>query len=244
MKDRAMQALYKLALAPAAETTAGGNSYGFREGRSCADAIQAAFNALNKPNSATWVFEADIVGCFDNISKTWLLDNIPMDKTVLRKWLEAGYVENGINYPTRKGTPQGGIISPTLSNMTLDGLEEAVRRAVLRRNRVNFVRYAMTLLSPTNQNGRWMRKSSRSLKRSWLNAVFRYPRKHRGHVYQKRIYVPRANISTAWPDTAHHDCQRGSPRPYTKCGNDNQEARRRADVCPDQEAQRNASGLG
>jgi len=87
-----MQALYKLALAPIAETKADGNSYGFREGRSCADAVQAAFNALNKPNSATWALEADITGCFDNISKEWLLDNIPMDKTILRKWLEAGYV--------------------------------------------------------------------------------------------------------------------------------------------------------
>ena len=142
MKCRAMQALYKLALAPVAETTADGNSYGFREGRSCADAIQASFNALSKPNSATWVLEADIAGCFDNISKEWLLDNIPMDKAILRKWLEAGYVENGINYPSRKGTPQGGIISPTLSNMTLDGLEEVVRSAVPRRSRVNFIRYA------------------------------------------------------------------------------------------------------
>jgi RNA-directed DNA polymerase len=142
MKDRAMQALYKQALAPVAESTADGNSYGFREGRSCADAIQAAFNALSKPNSATWVYEADITGCFDNISKLWLLDNIPMDKTILRKWLEAGYVENGINYSSRKGTPQGGVISPTLANMTLDGLEEVVRGAVPRRSRVNFIRYA------------------------------------------------------------------------------------------------------
>jgi RNA-directed DNA polymerase len=142
MKDRAMQALYKLALAPVAETTADGNSYGFRESRSCADAIQAAFNALSKPNSATWVFEADITGCYDNIAKRWILDNIPMDKVVLRKWLDAGYVENGITYPTRKGVPQGGIISPTLANMTLDGLEEAIRRAVPRRSRVNFIRYA------------------------------------------------------------------------------------------------------
>ncbi len=142
MKCRAMQALYKQALAPVAETTADRNSYGFREGRSCADAVQASFNALSKPNSATWVLEADIAGCFDNISKEWLLDNIPMDKAILRKWLEAGYVENGINYPSRKGTPQGGIISPTLSNMTLDGLEEVVRSAVPRRSRVNFIRYA------------------------------------------------------------------------------------------------------
>ena len=140
--DRAMQALYKLALAPVAETTADRNSYGFRESRSCADAIQAGFNALNKPNSATWILEADIAGCFDNISLKWLQDNIPMDKTILHKWLMAGYVENGITYPSRKGTPQGGIISPTLANMTLDGLEEVVRKAVPRRNRVNFIRYA------------------------------------------------------------------------------------------------------
>jgi len=142
MHYRAMQAVYKLSLAPVAETTADRNSYGFREGRSCADAIQATFNALSKPNSATWVLEGDIKGCFDNISHEWMLRNIVMDKVVLQKWLKAGYVENGITYPTRKGTPQGGIISPTLSNMTLDGLEEAVRCAVPRRSRVNFVRYA------------------------------------------------------------------------------------------------------
>ena len=142
MMDRAMQALYKLALAPVAETTADSHSYGFREGRSCADAVAAAFNFLSKPNSATWVLEADIKGCFDNISKEWLLNNIPMDRVILEKWLGAGYVEEGITYPSRKGTPQGGIISPTLANMTLDGLEEVVRNAVPRRSRVNFVRYA------------------------------------------------------------------------------------------------------
>lgn len=141
MSDRAMQALYKLALAPAAETTADPNSYGFREGRSCADAIAAAFNALSKPNSATWVLEGDITGCFDNISHGWMEQHIPMDQEVLRKWLRAGYVEDNRLYPTRKGTPQGGI-SPCLSNMTLEGLERVVRGAVPRRSRVNFVRYA------------------------------------------------------------------------------------------------------
>ena len=142
MYDRAMQALYKLALAPVAETTADRNSYGFREGRGCADAVAAAFNALNKPNSATWVMEGDITGCYDNISKTWMLEHIPMDTAVLREWLEAGYVENGITYPSHKGTPQGGIISPTLANMTLDGMEQTVLQSVPRRSRVNFVRYA------------------------------------------------------------------------------------------------------
>ncbi|MCP4666941.1 MAG: group II intron reverse transcriptase/maturase [Deltaproteobacteria bacterium] len=142
MYDRAQQAIYKLGLAPVAETTADKNSYGFREGRSCADAVACGFNALSKPNSAPWVLEGDIKGCFDNISFNWVLKNIPMDKVVLNKWLMSGYVENGIHYPTRKGVPQGGIISPTISNMVLDGLEEAVHRAAPRRCRINFVRYA------------------------------------------------------------------------------------------------------
>jgi len=142
MYDRAMQALYKLALAPVAETTADRNSYGFREGRSCADAVATAFNALSKPNSATWVLEGDIAGCFDNISNNWLMENIPIEKRIMHQWLKAGYVEKGITYPTRKGTPQGGIISPTLANMTLDGLEDLIHEVVPRRSRVNFIRYA------------------------------------------------------------------------------------------------------
>ena len=142
MHDRAQQALYKLGLAPIAETTADKNSYGFREGRACADAVASSFNALSKANSAPWVLEGDIKGCFDNISFDWIMKNIPLDKQVLHKWLKAGYVENGIHYSTRKGVPQGGIISPTISNMVLDGLEETVRCAVPRRRRINFVRYA------------------------------------------------------------------------------------------------------
>ena len=71
--------MYKLALAPVAETTADRNSYGFREGRSCADAIAAAFNALSKPNSASWILEGDIKSCFDNISHEWMLKSIPLD---------------------------------------------------------------------------------------------------------------------------------------------------------------------
>lgn len=154
MLDRGMQALYKLALGPVAETTADPNSYGFREGRSCADAVAAGFNALSKPNSATWIYEGDITGCFDNICHQWSLGNIPMDKEILTKWLKAGYVEDGITYPSHKGTPQGGIISPTLSNMTLDGLEQAVLAAVARRGaRVNFARYADG--TPVQARNKW-----------------------------------------------------------------------------------------
>jgi RNA-directed DNA polymerase len=151
MHDRAMQALHLLALSPVSETTADGNSYGFRPGRSTADAIQQCFTLLSRKASAMWVLEGDIRGCFDNISHEWMLQHITMDKEVLRKWLKAGYVENGALFETKAGTPQGGIISPTLANVTLDGLERLLTASFKRRNsrgkhyynpKVALVRYA------------------------------------------------------------------------------------------------------
>src|SRR5258706_11520752 len=91
MHDRAMQALYALALAPVAETLADSNSYGFREGRSCADALQHAFLVLATKRSPQWVLEGDIKACFDEISHQWLLQHVFMDRQILRKWLQAGY---------------------------------------------------------------------------------------------------------------------------------------------------------
>lgn len=148
MRDRAMQSLWKLALEPVAETQADPSSYGFRPVRSTADAIAHCFNALAKRTSATWVLEGDIRGCFDNISHDWLLRNITMDKVVLRKWLEAGYVEKGTLFATEAGTPQGGIISPVLANLTLDGLQQAVNMSVSPKDtprrpfKIHVVRYA------------------------------------------------------------------------------------------------------
>ena len=144
MKDRAMQALYLMALEPFAETMADPNSYGFRRNRSCRDAIRQVFYALGGRNCAQWIFEADIKGCFDNISHKWLLENIPMDKQILRKWLKAGYIEQGKKYPTVAGTPQGGIISPTLMNLTMDGLETLISKKFpqWKQQKVNFIRYA------------------------------------------------------------------------------------------------------
>jgi RNA-directed DNA polymerase len=143
LRDRAMQALHALALKPIAETTGDRNSYGFREGRSCADAIGQAFCALAKSYAPVWVLEGDIKSCFDRISHSWLLKNIPMDKRTLQQWLRAGYLEKGRLFPTREGTPQGGIISPLLANLTLDGMEKAIRSRIrIRRDQVNFIRYA------------------------------------------------------------------------------------------------------
>ena len=148
MKDRAMQALYLLALEPISETKADTNSYGFRSQRCTADAIEHCFKALARRNSAQWILEGDIQGCFDNISHDWILENIPMDKSVLSKWLKAGYMEDRELFSTDAGTPQGGIISPTLANMTLDGLQVTLDKAFpwsTRRGqkvKVNLVRYA------------------------------------------------------------------------------------------------------
>jgi RNA-directed DNA polymerase len=149
MQDRAMQALYLLALDPVVETTADRNSYGFRSYRSCADAIQQCFLALR---SASWVLEGDIQSCFDKISHEWLMGHAPMDKVILRKWLKSGYMEKHAFHPTTEGTPQGGIASPALANHALDGLEPLLREKYPATKRfrslggqypcVNFIRYA------------------------------------------------------------------------------------------------------
>jgi RNA-directed DNA polymerase len=146
MKCRAMQALHLLALEPIAETTADPNSYGFRPQRCTADAGEQCFIALALKSCATWVLEADIKGCFDNISHDWMLAHILTDKVMLGKWLKAGFVYQNQLFPTTAGAAQGGIISPVVMNMTLDGLETALKeafpKATKRRLKMNMVRYA------------------------------------------------------------------------------------------------------
>lgn len=150
MFDRAMQALHLLGLEPVAESTSDPNSYGFRIQRSTADAMGQLFVSLSQKASAEWVLEADIEGCFDHINHEWLVTHVPMDKAILRRWLKAGVVRKGQLMATTEGTPQGGIISPTLANVTLKGLETGLiahlrarlgtRKAF--KLKVNVVRYA------------------------------------------------------------------------------------------------------
>lgn len=143
MHDRAMQALYALALEPVAECTADRHSYGFRPSRSTADALGQCFIVLAKRHAPTWVLDADITGCFDHLNRPWLLDHVPLDRRVLRGWLEAGVLEGQVLSHPAAGTPQGGVISPLLANLALDGLEAAVRRVVPARGaKVHVVRYA------------------------------------------------------------------------------------------------------
>lgn len=141
IKDRAIQALYWFGLEPIAETQADRNSYGFRSQRSTADAIEQCFNCLSRKASSQWILEGDIESCFDQISHEWLMENIPLDKTILCKWLKAGYLEEGLYHLLKAGTPQGGIVSPTLANMALDGLEKELNH-FSKSSKVNLVRYA------------------------------------------------------------------------------------------------------
>jgi RNA-directed DNA polymerase len=150
MKDRAMQALYLLALEPVAETVADSHSYGFRPARSCADALDQCHNLLTRKGAPEWVLEGDIQACFDRIDHDWLLARVPMERAILRKWLKAGYLEHADWYPTEAGTPQGGIISPVLANLALDGLQAVLGKAFPRQYhrpgrpscKVNLIRYA------------------------------------------------------------------------------------------------------
>lgn len=143
MKDRAMQVLYLLALDPIAETTGDCNSFGFRAGRSPADAIVQCARALMHTQAATWVLQGDLTSCFGRISQEWLLARICLEKPILRKWLKAGH----LGYRRWYETEQGGI-SPVLANLVLDGLERRLTAAFPHHPRrgthpaVTFIRYA------------------------------------------------------------------------------------------------------
>jgi len=152
MYDRAIQALYGLALQPIAETTADPRSFGFRLFRSAQDASEYAFLCLSRKNSNPWILEGDIRGCFDSIAHDWLMENIPMDQSVLTQFLKTGFVFDQTLFPTDKGTPQGGLVSPILANLTLDGIE-TILNARFPKMRVYFIRYAddFLVITPTKE---------------------------------------------------------------------------------------------
>jgi len=142
LRDRAEQALVKLALEPEWEARFEPNSYGFRPGRCPQDAIEAIFNHIRlKPK---YVLEADIEKCFDRINHQALLaklNSIPIINRQVRGWLKAGIFENGETFPSEAGTPQGGIVSPLLANIALHGLETVIATAS-KRYRLVVIRFA------------------------------------------------------------------------------------------------------
>ena len=181
MIDRGQQALHLLALDPVVETTADRNSYGFRQLRSCADAIAQCFNALSHA-STQWILEGDIKSCFDKISQDWLLNHVPMDRVILKQWLTSGYMEKHVLHETPEGTPQGGIISPALANCALDGLERLLKEKYPAGKRLqslggqgNLVSISsgtrMTSSSPVNRENYWKERSDPSSSSSCKNEV-------------------------------------------------------------------------
>ncbi|ACK65460.1 RNA-directed DNA polymerase (Reverse transcriptase) [Rippkaea orientalis PCC 8801] len=129
MYDRALQGLVKLALEPEWEAKFEPNSYGFRPGRSCQDAIGAIFLAINK--KAKYVLDADIAKCFDRIDHEQLLNKLntyPTLRKQIRAWLKAGVMDGKELFPTSEGTPQGGVISPLLANIALHGMENEINK--------------------------------------------------------------------------------------------------------------------
>jgi RNA-directed DNA polymerase len=138
MRNRAEQTLARLALEPEWEARFEPNSYGFRPGRSCHDAIGAIFITINR--KPKYVLDADIASCFDRIDHQALLRKLgtfPALRRVVRGWLKAGVLEGVELSPTTAGTPQGGAISPLLANVALHGLETAVRAAFPRSRRID-----------------------------------------------------------------------------------------------------------
>ncbi len=147
MYDRALQGLVKQAIEPEWEAYFEPNSYGFRPGRGCHDAIQAIFASIVfKPK---WVLDADIAKCFDRINHAALLGKLntsPTFRKQIRAWLKAGVVDRGEFHNTFEGTPQGGVISPLLANIALHGLEDHVlgtlTQSVAQRQALTVIRYA------------------------------------------------------------------------------------------------------
>ncbi|WP_243900479.1 group II intron reverse transcriptase/maturase [Hymenobacter defluvii] len=143
MRDRALQALVKLALEPEWEARFEPNSYGFRPGRSAHDAIGAIYNCINQ--RAKWVLDADIEKCFDRIDHERLLAKVatmPLFRRLLNGWLRAGVLDGDVFQPVEAGTPQGGVISPLLANIALHGMETVIQTHFRQR------RISRTRLSP------------------------------------------------------------------------------------------------
>ena len=162
MHDRAMQTLHALALSPVESVTGDRTSFGFKPYRSTKDAYAYLHICLSRSTAPEWIIEGDIKACFDEINHDWILENTPMNKEVLKEFLKSGFIENYHLFPTEKGTPQGGTISPIIANIALNGIEETLGKIFYSRpdgtidkhhrnkHRINFVRFADDFVITTN----------------------------------------------------------------------------------------------
>jgi RNA-directed DNA polymerase len=137
IRDRSKQMLVTLALEPEWEARFDYNSYGFRPGYSAGDARWMLARQIQ--NGPKFVLDADIEKCFDNISHDYLMRKLGQSGAIesqILAWLQAKVIEpageNKSLNQDNKGTPQGGIISPLLANVTLNGMEDVVKGRLIR----------------------------------------------------------------------------------------------------------------
>jgi RNA-directed DNA polymerase len=148
MLDRAMQKLYAMVLQPIAIIKADPNSFAYKEGIGANEVMIRIHEILSPPYGPKYILDADIKGFFDNISHQWILENVMIDKRIMNLWLKAGHIELGIIHESLKGVPQGGVISPIISNLVLDNLTLDINRSLIKikypsiKNSVKIVRYA------------------------------------------------------------------------------------------------------
>ncbi len=155
IQDRARQTLVKSVLEPEWESRFEDTSYGFRPGRSAHDAISRIFQSINK--GGYYVLDADIAKCFDRINHDYLLSKIHCPSSLkrdLKAWLKAGVLDNGVFEDTEAGTPQGGVISPLLANIALDGMVRFIKTMYPKKKNVvqaTIIRYAddFVVISPS-----------------------------------------------------------------------------------------------
>lgn len=140
VRDRAMQTLYRFALEPVAEFLGDEHSYGFRPNRNTADAVCRCLDILDGDKRPQYILEGDICRCFDTINRQWIMNNIPVEKKVLKQFLHRMYISDGKLFPVTEGIPQGACISPIICNMVLDGIEPLLKQHF--GDAVQFVRYA------------------------------------------------------------------------------------------------------
>jgi len=156
INDRVRQALVKLALEPQWEARFEGESYGFRPGRSAHDAMSRIFLSIKQ--GEYYILDADISKCFDQINHDYLLSKIDCPsiiKAQIKQWLKAGVMDNGLFEATEVGTPQGGVISPLLANIALDGMIRLIENLFPKgtngnKNYAKVIRYAddFVVISP------------------------------------------------------------------------------------------------
>ena len=144
--DRVMQTIVKTAMEPEWECKFHGNSFGFRPGRCCQDAIEMIKDTIAS-GGGEYILDADLSGCFDNIAHAPLLAKLHLFKPIIRKWLGCGIYIGGNHHKTFKGTPQGGVISPLLANIALNDLDRLFNRRFTLRGknrgyRIILIRYA------------------------------------------------------------------------------------------------------